>query len=240
MPASLGTPRGRQGAAAAALGARVDRGHPKSAQRAPPQGGDRRQVLVIAIDVQDRDVVTQGRGRDQAIDRRAHRSSGSTRSAVELDSLLEYLGSERRVDEGKGEHGLARQPEGALVPEALEDLLDHGQAGDNLLEIDESGEIHGSSLPEDPDPDRGVDEVQGSRPFLATASGPVLAHPREVPFPQTGPAELHDPSRPGAAHELLERTVDRGGPGFLAAQARGFVQQICIKHNVSALHTHIV
>src|SRR5262249_46337137 len=60
---------------------------------------------------------------------------------------------------------LPRTTIGPLVAKSLEHLLDHGQAGRDLVEIDEGTEIERTLRTEELDPDRGVDEDHEARFF---------------------------------------------------------------------------
>ena len=76
---------------------------------------------------------------------------------------------------------------GAFIPEALEHLLDDGQAGDDFVEIDDGGEIEGVARPKDLDPDRGVEELQEARFFRFGAGSPRISRrsPSHAPVPRS-------------------------------------------------------
>jgi hypothetical protein len=43
---------------------------------------------------------------------------------------------ERGLDDRKSKHRIASHPKGPLFLESLEDFLDNGEAGDDLLDVD--------------------------------------------------------------------------------------------------------
>ena len=94
--------------------------------RASAESRDGGKGSVVAIAVQNLEVVAQGTRGDQAIDRRAHGTPGASRSPVESDGFQNCALGKRRFDDRERQHRVTRQPVGALICEALEHLLDHG------------------------------------------------------------------------------------------------------------------
>jgi len=73
---------------------------------------------------------------DQAIDRGSNGDAGSPAGAIESDGFFVTFCSERRFDDRKREHRLACRAECPLLAEPLENFLDYGETGDDLIERD--------------------------------------------------------------------------------------------------------
>ncbi len=106
----------------------------------------------------DFQVVTNRAGRDETVRRRAHGQAASPGDAAEIDRVREEIRRERGLHPGESEHGFARAPERAFVPKALKHLLNDGEAGDDLVEVDDGLEIERVSGSKSRDPNRSVDE----------------------------------------------------------------------------------
>src|SRR5919198_4438141 len=66
----------------------------------------------------------------------------------------------------------------------------------------------------------------------------VVSHRAQIAFPEPRASEVEDLPRFGAAHEIVEGSLDRPGVRALAAQPKGFIQEVFIKHKICAFHTH--
>ena len=77
--------------------------------------------------MQDREVVTDRSGSDEAINRRSKGHSSPACSSIESNGLLDEACAHRRFDDGQGEHGVACGAECPLVPPTLQNFLDDGQ-----------------------------------------------------------------------------------------------------------------
>ena len=112
----------------------------------------------IPIAVQHFEIVTQRAGGNQTVDRRADGAALASRGAVHGDRLQNELGTKRALDERKGQHCLPRHPVSRLTGETLQDLLDHRQTGDNVVEGDHGFEIQRPVPPKHLDPRRRINE----------------------------------------------------------------------------------
>src|SRR5262245_41412459 len=93
--------------------------------------------------------------------------------------------------------------------------------------------MDGAGLREAVDAARGVEQGP-ARP----SSTPASAHLREIAFPHPRASQVENPSGLGPAYERLERSLDRPRICLLAAQPRGFGEEILPKHKIGALHVY--
>ncbi len=128
----------------------------------------------VSIMVKDREVMAQSTGSDQAARRGPNRPPGATRSPVEISGVQEDLLPKWRLHDRQGRHRVTRQPESPLLSESLEDLLDHGETGHDLVHIDDGGQVQTARATKDLDPNRCVDEEHACP--CALSAGPVSAH----------------------------------------------------------------
>src|SRR5262249_48632275 len=77
------------------------------------------------------------------------------------------------------------------------------------------------------------------RPLRVT-NGTILAHRRQVTFPQTGTSELQNSTRLDAADKVLQRTLDGTRVCSLSAQLDRFLQQLLTNHKICAFHVYSV
>src|SRR5262245_60558999 len=96
--------------------------------------------------------------RNQAVDARTYREAGAPRAAVEIHAIEIRRLRERRLDDWERQH---RVPDAAIrgvTADALQDLLDNGQAGRDLVEVDHLLQPQAGGFAQHFDPDRGVNE----------------------------------------------------------------------------------
>ena len=96
------------------------------------------QEIEVAIDVKDLELISEGTDGNEAVRAGSDRETALARPAKEGCRLEEGAGGDRGLDEREGEQRFANLAEGPVLANALQDLLDHGQAQDDLVEGHES------------------------------------------------------------------------------------------------------
>ena len=201
----------------------------------------------IAIAVDHGSAVTQRASGNQAIRAGARRDPGTPETPVEVDGTIEYGSSQRRVQARQGAECRLGDGERAFVVKALQNLLQYREARhDTVAVLDQSSRA--ILLP------RRNTSIQA----LVSTSSTLLAHPvnagrfahdsgacvcphvGKVPDPKARPSQLIDAARLLTAHHLPECPLDCSGVCRLAADAECLGQQLLIKHNICAFHTHSV
>jgi hypothetical protein len=132
-------------------------------------------------------------GGDQTVDPRTDRHSSPSPRPIELSPLLEDLLMQGRFDDRQSQQTLTSPPESALFSKSLEDLLDHREAGDDLVQRNFLFEPNPARFAEDLDPDRGIDKEHGKGESSGgPGRGGVVSHLSEVPFPESGACQLEE------------------------------------------------
>lgn len=149
-------------------------------------------------------------GRDQAVDSRTDRHSSPPSPPIELSPLLEDILTQRRLDDRQSQQALTSPTESSLFSEALENLLDYRETGDNLIQWNFLFEANPARFAEDLDPDRGIDKEHEKG---ESSGGPgrrgVVSHLPEIPFPEPGSCQLEKtPHRSRSSVRLVHLIQD--------------------------------
>ena len=166
--------------------------------------------------------------------------AGAACRAVELRRFDEHLLGQRGLEDREGQHRGARDREGALVAEALEDLLHDRQRRHHVVEVDGILEAEPLWPREHLDPDRGVNEDHGVPSSVPSRTAGVFANDRQVALPQAAAGEIENPAGLQALDELLERAFDRPRVRPLATQLDRLLEQLLINHKICAFHVYSV
>ena len=135
-----------------------------SSDVAGPQARDGCQGREVPIPMEHFQIVAKGAGGDQTVDRGPYRQPCASCEPVQVHRIAEHPGAQRGFDDGESIHAVTRASVSILVAESLENLLDHRQTCDHVVEPNQRFNVHGSHLPEDLDPDRRVDQRQRRAP----------------------------------------------------------------------------
>ena len=128
--------------------------------------------------MQNLEIVPQCAGCDQAISARAHREAGAPGASINGGCFLENFSAQRRFDDRECRKRFASNSKRRFVPKSLENFLEDGKAGDDVIRIDERWEIDAWGLPEGLDPHAGINEDHGAASCPVALPGAILPRHR--------------------------------------------------------------
>jgi hypothetical protein len=137
--------------------------------------------------VEDLEIVSNRAGGDEAVDRGADRQARAPRETEQVRGFLDDRKSEWGLDNRKRAHAVTGDPERSLVGKTLQNLLDHGETCDDLVEREHRFQIQRTVLSKDLYPNGGVDEDQRDPP--RPRRGGSRRIPVRSPVPKSGARE---------------------------------------------------
>jgi len=111
------------------------------------------QDRVVTVAMQDRQTVAHGARSDEAIDGRPDSPPLPPGCSVNIHCYLENGAAERRFDHWKRKHRFTGQAESSFVAKSLQYFLNHREAGNNLVEVDNLLQAQRISATKGLDPD---------------------------------------------------------------------------------------
>src|SRR5258708_4628844 len=182
--------------------------------------------------MEDGEAVPEGaRGKD-AVHTRSDGQAGTARAPIQVYGVHDNGFSERRLDDGQRQHGVAPDPKGLLARESLQDLLYDRKAGHDLVEVDDLLEHQALRPAEDVDPRRRVNEDHGDAPAcrrddLRGRGTGSLPRRRCRRAPECGAPAHGGRSPPSPARRPANRSA-RGSPAASPREGPRQAKDLCV------------